>query len=82
MSEKEKIELNDKLNKALKDSYHKMIDLKKKLGQTVIIADGYGKPIEVSAEEAERIAHAQAYDDRGNVGLGADLSFRVAEFSD
>ena len=59
MSEKEKIELNDKLNKALKDSYHKMIDLKKKLGQTVIIADGNGQPIEVSAEEAERIANAR-----------------------
>ena len=59
MSENEKIELNDKLNKALKDSYHKMIDLKKKLGQTVIIADKNGMPIEVSAEEAERIAHAQ-----------------------
>ncbi|MDE6548520.1 MAG: hypothetical protein K2L22_05945 [Muribaculaceae bacterium] len=60
MSEKEKIELNDKLNKALKDSYHKMIDLKKKLGQTVIIADGNGQPIEVSAEEAERIANARS----------------------
>ncbi len=60
MSEKEKIELNDKLNKALKDSYHKMIDLKKKLDQTVIIADKNGMPIEVSAEEAERIAHARS----------------------
>ena len=59
MSEKEKIELNDKLNKALKESYHKMIDLKKKLGQTVIIADKNGMPIEVSAEEAEIIARAQ-----------------------
>lgn len=29
MSENEKIELSDKLNKALKESYHKMIDLKK-----------------------------------------------------
>ena len=60
MSETEKIELSDKLNKALKDSYHKMIDLKKKLGQTVIITDKNGRPIEVSAEEAERIASAQA----------------------
>ena len=59
MSEKEKIELNDKLTKALKESYHKMIDLKKKLGQTVIIADKNGMPIEVSAEEAEIIARAQ-----------------------
>ncbi|MDE5849636.1 MAG: hypothetical protein K2H38_05800 [Muribaculaceae bacterium] len=48
------------LNKALKESYNKMIDLKKKLGQTVIIADGNGHPIEVSAEEAERISRAQA----------------------
>ncbi|MDE6561486.1 MAG: hypothetical protein K2K75_08910 [Muribaculaceae bacterium] len=82
MSKEEQLEMREILNKALKESYHKMIDLKKKLGQTVIIADGNGQPIEVSAEEAERIAHAQAYEDRGNVGLGADLSFRVAEFSD
>lgn len=60
MSEKEKIELSDKLNKALKDSYYKMLDLKKKLGQTVIIADENGMPIEVSAEEAERLAKAQS----------------------
>lgn len=60
MSENEKIDLSDKLNKALKESYHKMIDLKKKLGQTVIISDKNGKPIEVSAEEAERIARVQA----------------------
>lgn len=60
MSENEKIELSDKLNKALKESYYKMIDIKKKLGQTVIISDKNGRPIEVSAEEAERIARAQA----------------------
>ena len=59
MSEKEKIEFREKLDKALKESFFKMIDLKKKLGQTVIIADKNGMPIEVSAEEAERIAHAQ-----------------------
>ena len=60
MSEKEKIEFREKLNKALKESFFKMIDLKKKLGQTVLIADKNWKPIEVSAEEAERIAHAQS----------------------
>ncbi len=59
MSEKEKIELSDLLNKSLKDSYHKMIDLKKKLGQSVIIADKNGLPIEVSAEEAEILAKSQ-----------------------
>ena len=60
MSEKEKLELSDKLDKALKESYHKMIDLKKKLGQTVIISDGHGHPIEVTAEEAERIVRSQS----------------------
>ena len=59
MSENEKIELSEILNKALKESYHKMIDLKKKLGKTVIIADKNGMPLEVSPEEAERIAHAR-----------------------
>lgn len=60
MSEKEKIEFREKLDKALKESFFKMIDLKKKLGQTVIISDGHGHPIEVTAEEAERIARAQS----------------------
>ncbi|MDE6522748.1 MAG: hypothetical protein K2L17_08030 [Muribaculaceae bacterium] len=60
MSKEEQLEMREILNKALKDSYHKMIDLKKKLGQTVIIADKNGMPIEVSAEEAERIAHARS----------------------
>lgn len=60
MLEQEKLELSDKLNKALKDSYYKMLDLKKKLGQTVIIADKNGMPIEVTAEEAERLAKSQS----------------------
>ncbi|MDE6480476.1 MAG: hypothetical protein K2L45_09415 [Muribaculaceae bacterium] len=60
MSKEEQLEMREILNKALQDSYHKMIDLKKKLGQTVIIADKNGMPIEVSAEEAERIAHARS----------------------
>ncbi len=37
-----------------------MLELKKKLGQTVIIADKNGKPIEVSAEEAEILAKTQS----------------------
>ena len=60
MSEKEIIELSDKLNKALKDSYYKMLDVKKKLGQTVIISDGHGTPLEVTPEEAEIIAKAKS----------------------
>ena len=60
MSEKEIIELSDKLNKALKESYYKMLDLKKKLGQTVIISDGHGNPLEVTPEEAEMLAKAKS----------------------
>ena len=59
MSKEEQLEMREILNKALKESYHKMIDLKKKLGQTVIIADKNGMPLEVSPEEAERIALAR-----------------------
>ncbi len=60
MSEQEQIAFSEKLNKALKDSYYKMIDLKKKLGQTVIIADKNGQPMEVTAEEAEILAKTQS----------------------
>ena len=60
MSEKEIIELSDKLNKALKESYYKMLDLKKKLGQTIIISDGHGNPLEVTPEEAEMMAKAKS----------------------
>ena len=59
MSKEEQLEMREILNKALKESYHKMIDLKKKLGQTVIIADKNGLPLEVCPEEAERIALAR-----------------------
>ena len=48
------------LNKALKESYYKMLDLKKKLGQTVIISDGHGNPLEVTPEEAEMLAKVKS----------------------
>ena len=41
MSEKEKIEFREKLDKALKESFFKMIDLKKKLGQTPTITSTF-----------------------------------------
>lgn len=60
MSKEEQLEMREILNKALKESYKKMIDLKKKLGQTVIITDNNGRPVEVSAEEAGRIAQVKS----------------------
>ncbi|MBD5419945.1 MAG: hypothetical protein HDR47_01785 [Bacteroides sp.] len=60
MSKEEQLEMREILNKALKESYYKMLDLKKKLGQTVIISDGHGKPLEVTPEEAEMLAKVKS----------------------
>lgn len=56
MSEKEINERSLVLEEALKDSFYKMLELKKKLGQTIITSNGHGQPIEVSAVEAERLS--------------------------
>ncbi|MDE5822773.1 MAG: hypothetical protein K2H63_09875 [Paramuribaculum sp.] len=55
MSEQEMNELNELLNKALNESFRKMLNLKKKLGQSIVISDGKGHPITISAEEAEKL---------------------------
>ncbi|MBD5256646.1 MAG: hypothetical protein HDS50_03315 [Bacteroides sp.] len=55
MSEQEIDEETELLNKALKESFRKMLDLKKKLGQSIVISDGKGNPITISAEEAEKL---------------------------
>ena len=60
MSEQEIIERQNFLNKALKESFNKMIELKKKLGLPVVTSDQDGKAIVISAEEAERIARTQS----------------------
>ncbi len=60
MSEQEIIERQNFLNKALKESFQKMIELKKKLGLPVVTTDQDGKTIVISAEEADRMARAQS----------------------
>lgn len=52
MSEQERIDFRNKLEKGLKHSYEKMLKLKMKLGQSVVISDGHGNPLIISAEEA------------------------------
>lgn len=52
MSEQERLIFVDKLNKGLRESFRKMLLLKIKLGQTVIVSDGSGHIEEVSATEA------------------------------
>jgi hypothetical protein len=51
MSELEQIEFSKQLDYGLKMAYEKMLREKAMLGQTIIISDGLGNPVEVSAKE-------------------------------
>ena len=55
MSAKERIELEDKLTKGLKESFEKMLLRKKQLGESVVTCDENGNVITLSAEEAWRL---------------------------
>ena len=55
MSETDKINMRTILNEALKESFRKMLDQKKKLGQSIVTVVQNGNPIVLTAEEAERI---------------------------
>lgn len=55
MSEQEKIDLYTRLGDAMKRSTLAMLERKAKLGETVIIADADGNPIEIPASEALRL---------------------------
>lgn len=55
MSDKDKLNQREILNEALKKSFKKMLELKKKLGQPIVTSDGEGNPMIISAEEAEKI---------------------------
>ncbi|ROT02636.1 hypothetical protein [Lepagella muris] len=55
MSEQDKLNQREILNKALKESFRKMLELKKKLGQSVVTTDGNGNPVIITAEEAEKL---------------------------
>jgi hypothetical protein len=51
MSEQERLELGQKLEKGLKNAYESMLRKKAQLDETIIITDDAGNPIEVSAKE-------------------------------
>ncbi|MCM1520760.1 MAG: hypothetical protein NC098_08245 [Lachnoclostridium sp.] len=55
MSEQEEIKLFDRIRESISNAQRKMLQRKAKLGETVVIADKDGKPLEISAEEALRI---------------------------
>ena len=52
MSEKETLDLRDKLNKGLKESFEKMLLRKRQLGESVVTSDEKGNVITLTAEEA------------------------------
>ena len=55
MSAEERIELEDKLTKGLKESFEKMLLRKKQLGESVVTCDEKGNVITLTAEEAWRL---------------------------
>ncbi len=54
MSEKEEIRLFERIRENIAHAQTVLLERKAKLGETVIISDANGQPIEVSAEEALR----------------------------
>lgn len=57
MSEQEKIDQRKILNDALEESFRKMLEIKKKLGLSIVASDGKGNPIVIPAEEAEKMIY-------------------------
>ena len=55
MSERESLDLRDKLNKGLKESFEKMLLRKRQLGESVVTCDENGNVITLTAEEAWQI---------------------------
>ena len=55
MSEKETLDLRDKLNKGLKESFEKMLLRKRQLGESVVTSDEKGNVITLTADEAWRL---------------------------
>lgn len=52
MSEQEKVILFQKIGDGIREAQRRLYEKMSKLGETVIVADADGKPIEISAEEA------------------------------
>lgn len=55
MSEQEEIKLFERIRESISEAQRKMIERKAKLGETVIIADANGMPLEIAASEALKL---------------------------
>ena len=52
MQEQDDIILFERIRRSISEAQRKMVERKAKLGESIIIADANGKPIEVPASEA------------------------------
>lgn len=52
MSEEEEIKTFERIRESISEAQRLMVERKAKLGETIIIADSEGKPIEIPASEA------------------------------
>lgn len=59
MSDKEKIELSDRITAGIHKAQRLLFERKAKLGENVIIADSNGKPKSISGKEALKLAGLQ-----------------------
>ena len=55
MSERETLDLREKLNKGLKESFEKMLLRKMQLGESIVTCDENGNIITLSAEDAWKL---------------------------
>lgn len=55
MSEQEEIKLFERIRESISEAQRKMTERKAKLGETVIIADANGMPLEIAASEALKL---------------------------
>lgn len=63
MSEQESLDIRERLNQALEESYEKMLCSKVVLGESIVTVDAQGEPVEMSAEEAWERYKAENGDD-------------------
>lgn len=63
MSEKERIDLFNRIGKGILQAQRKLFERSAKLGENVVFADKNGKPIHVSGEEALRQLNATLKED-------------------
>lgn len=55
MSEQEEIKLFERIRESISAAQRKMVERKARLGETIVIADADGQPIEIPASEGLKL---------------------------